>query len=234
MKRLLATVAVLLAAACTPSTTAPTPTVTGTGELLATAAPGKPHCGYERWKVKTGTDPAAGQVVLTPVDTTVAALVAETSPLPPVTGKYPPQTPRQPQEERTVRLHATLIAYAIEQDDDLHLVLLAAGPATMIAEIPAPACVGASSPFLAGVTNARHAFVAATGYKQPEPPAGQYAPPFVQTNVSVVVTGVVFFDFVHGQRGVASNGVELHPVLDITFGTHPHHHRPRPSPTATP
>jgi len=33
--------------------------------------------------------------------------------------------------------------------------------------------------------------------------------------IKVRVTGVVFFDRVHGQIGVAPNGVELHPVLDI-------------------
>jgi hypothetical protein len=27
------------------------------------------------------------------------------------------------------------------------------------------------------------------------------------------VTGVAFFDFLHGQTGVAPNGIELHPVL---------------------
>ena len=27
------------------------------------------------------------------------------------------------------------------------------------------------------------------------------------------ITGVAFFDFLHGQTGVAPNGIELHPVL---------------------
>ncbi len=35
----------------------------------------------------------------------------------------------------------------------------------------------------------------------------------------VTVEGVGFFDFLHGQTGVADNGVELHPVLDIEFPT---------------
>jgi hypothetical protein len=33
----------------------------------------------------------------------------------------------------------------------------------------------------------------------------------------VQIKGVGFFDFIHGQTGVAPNGVELHPILDITF-----------------
>jgi len=31
------------------------------------------------------------------------------------------------------------------------------------------------------------------------------------------VTGVGMFDFLHGQTGVAPNGIELHPILDIVF-----------------
>jgi len=30
--------------------------------------------------------------------------------------------------------------------------------------------------------------------------------------------GVTFFDVVHGQLGVAPNGVELHPVVSMCFG----------------
>ena len=33
----------------------------------------------------------------------------------------------------------------------------------------------------------------------------------------VRITGVGFFDYLHGQRGVAPNGIELHPVLDVEF-----------------
>ena len=33
----------------------------------------------------------------------------------------------------------------------------------------------------------------------------------------VTVTGVGFFDPIHGQTGVAPNGIELHPILEITF-----------------
>lgn len=36
--------------------------------------------------------------------------------------------------------------------------------------------------------------------------------------IAVTVTGVGFFDFKHGQSGVAPNAIELHPVLGISFG----------------
>src|SRR5207245_1819994 len=48
---------------------------------------------------------------------------------------------------------------------------------------------------------------------------------------AVQVRGVGFFDFLHGQTGVAPNGIEIHPVLNVSFGTQP---TPTPTPTATP
>ena len=77
----------------------------------------------------------------------------------------------------------------------------------MIAEIPDPVCVGAGSPFAPGIQNARSEFDA------------RYTPTtsFQVANIPVEVMGVGFFDFQHGQTGVAPNGIELHPVLDVVF-----------------
>ena len=36
---------------------------------------------------------------------------------------------------------------------------------------------------------------------------------FTSLQGAALVTGVGFFDFIHGQTGVAPNGIELHPVL---------------------
>jgi hypothetical protein len=33
---------------------------------------------------------------------------------------------------------------------------------------------------------------------------------------NVTITGVGFWDILHGQTGVAPNGIELHPVLSFT------------------
>ena len=91
----------------------------------------------------------------------------------------------------------------------------------MIVEIPDPLCVGSSSPLLSGIQNARSQFDARYNVTTS----------FQTTNVPVTVTGVGFFDFLHGQTGVAPNGIELHAVLDIQFngsGT------PTPVPTRTP
>jgi hypothetical protein len=33
---------------------------------------------------------------------------------------------------------------------------------------------------------------------------------------NAVITGVAFFDRIHNQKGVAPNGIELHPVLSFS------------------
>lgn len=52
------------------------------------------------------------------------------------------------------------------------------------------------------------------------PATGGAGPPVFKSQVKptrVRLTGVGFFDRVHGQTGVAPNGIELHPLLDIKF-----------------
>lgn len=163
-------------------------------------------CGVERWAVKTGTDPAASQVNMMPKDTTVAALGAL-----PVPAGFSQDASRLvgSAEMQVWRVSATLVSFKEEADSDYHLVLRDSEGNTMIAEIPDPLCVGQGSPFLAGIAMARDAFNA------------KYTPNVLMqpANVPVTVTGVGFFDTIHGQTGVAPNGIELHPVLDIQFGS---------------
>jgi hypothetical protein len=51
-----------------------------------------------------------------------------------------------------------LIKFKRETDEDYHLVLMDDSGNTMIAEIPAPHCVGGSSPFWDYIANARFEF----------------------------------------------------------------------------
>jgi hypothetical protein len=77
----------------------------------------------------------------------------------------------------------------------------------MIAEISEPGCVASGSPLLEGIRRARSEFDATL-----------HATSLFKTiHVPVRVTGVGFFDHLHGQTGVAPNGIELHPLLDIEF-----------------
>jgi len=42
-------------------------------------------------------------------------------------------------------------------------------------------------------------------------------PALIRASESVTVRGPGFFDFAHGQDGVAPNAIELHPVISIEF-----------------
>jgi hypothetical protein len=59
--------------------------------------------------------------------------------------------------------------------------------------------------------NARNAFVAACGMPG--------SSSFMQLTGQATIRGVGFFDFIHGQTGVAPNGIELHPVLRFANAT---------------
>jgi hypothetical protein len=162
-------------------------------------------CGGGRWSVKTGTDSDVGLVNLeSTTPTTIAALTAL-----PVPGTLPENNRVRPTETTVFQLNAILDQYELEADSDYHLVLDDKAGHTMIAEIPDPACVGASSPLRPSINNSRAEFDAT------------YTPTrsFQNANVPVTITGVGFFDFLHGQTGVAPNGIELHAVLDVQFGT---------------
>ena len=176
-------------------------------------------CGVERWSVKTGTDADVGLINLqSTTQTTIAALISLPAPT-----ILPSNNRIQPTETTVFQLHATLTEYKLEPDSDYHLVLSDGTGDTMIAEMPSPACVVSSSRLLSGIQNARSEFDA------------RYitTSSFQTANVPVTITGVGFFDFLHGQTGVAPNGIELHAVLDIQFdsGGTP---TPTPTPTYTP
>lgn len=161
------------------------------------------QCGVERWSVKTGTDPDVGLVnTSVSTSTTIANMRALAAP-----GTLPANNRVQPTETTVFTINATLTEYKLETDSDYHVVIADASGNTMITEIPSPTCVGAGSPFTTAISNSRSKF-----------DAQLHATTSFQTaNIPVQITGVGFFDFLHGQTGVAPNGIELHPVLNIVF-----------------
>lgn len=162
------------------------------------------QCGVERWSIKTGTDSGASSINLgSYVSTTIYNMLQSAHP-----ATLPANSRISPRETTQYRLSGTLTKYAREGDSDYHLVIQDGSGRTMIVEIPAPNCVGAGSPFGPGVTNARHQFDARFTATST----------FKTTSTAVTVRGVGFWDFLHGQTGVAPNGIEIHSVLDITFG----------------
>jgi hypothetical protein len=97
----------------------------------------------------------------------------------------------------------------LEDDVDYHIVLADPLGNTIVTEIPSPACDGTTSPFDAAVAAVRAKFDAHL----------TAIPSFQTASIPVQMTGVGFFDFLHGQTGVAPNGIEIHPILDMTFTT---------------
>lgn len=155
-------------------------------QKLAQAASRLGTCGVERWKVKTLQD----RPHLIPAQaTTVAHLVSVPRP------DSLPGT-RLPYERHIFTVTAAVTLVRHEADQDLHVVLTS-GSNTMIVEAPdASACAPlATSTRKAQMKSARGA---------------------VRLCAKARVIGVAFWDFDHGQTGVAPNAIELHPILSFT------------------
>ena len=181
-----------------------TPTGTRAAAVLNEAGGGagtsRGSCGRERWAVKTLTDPDAKNVNLTPIPARITGLGSIPAPA------SAPDLPRQPQERNVYTVQGTIVAFKQEADSDIHLAIADPAPGphpTMIAEFPASYCdTGAVDE--AAIDKARNDFVAAYGQ-----PTSKFQTP----TGCVTLTGVFFFDRIHGQLGVAPNGAELHPVI---------------------
>ena len=155
-------------------------------------------CGFERWPVKTLSDPQAPELDYTPHPATVAYLGS----LPARPGG---QDSRGPLETRTFAVQARLVAVKREEDSDYHLVL-AAGGASIIAEMPLVGCTA----------GAQHRFAMSAARSELERAlGGPVGSSWIHPRLQVRVTGVLFFDFPHGQFGHARNYAELHPVVSF-------------------
>jgi hypothetical protein len=111
-----------------------------------------------------------------------------------VTRRAPADLPstRLPFERHIFTVTAAVVLVRPEADSDLHL-LLRAGGNEMIAEAPSPACDSKATPLRRRQMSSARAAASICA--------------------RAVVTGVAFFDFDHGQTGVAPNAIELHPIL---------------------
>src|SRR5262245_16387491 len=161
-------------------------------------------CGTERWSVKTLADPAGRTLGLTPTETTIRALRRKRVP------GYLGLRRGRGVERTTFRVRARLVERKLEDDSAIHLVI--ADPtrtgATLIAELPSQSCTAGATPQARlKMRRARAAFIAACG----SPTSS-----FKKLTGTATVTGVGFFDQIHGQTGVAPNGIELHPVVGFS------------------
>jgi hypothetical protein len=99
---------------------------------------------------------------------------------------------RLPFERRIFSVIASVTLKRLEDDSDYHLVLHS-GSRTMIAEAPSPLCTK-------GATALRRKQMSAARSRS-------------RVCARARVVGVAFWDFFHGQTGVAHNAIELHPIL---------------------
>jgi hypothetical protein len=164
--------------------------------------------GTERWLVKVATDDLAASVDPSDVsDTTAADLNNERRP----PGAHGAGDTRLPQEMSLADVSGFIRFIKLESDDnDFHLVITdtpdaAYTPAgtssrptgtSLIAEAPNPDCVSGRNGDGPPNMNGR------MGQDVSEP---------------VVITGIRFFDFPHGQIGRAKNLIEIHPIMGIEF-----------------
>jgi hypothetical protein len=175
------------------------------GDVEESHLVGDVPCGIERWNVKTLQDRTASQVRLAVSKPAKIALMRVWLPPKPI----PPDRRVAPVETTRWAVTARLVEMKFEADSDVHLVI--ADPITggsMIAEFPDPGCTKkASSGARALMTSARAALLREEG----TPSRSRWK----KLRGLVKMSGVGFFDYPHGQTGVAPNAIELHPVLSF-------------------
>ncbi len=169
-------------------------------------------CGEERWSVKVGSDQDVSHVAGTVSPSTIAALTNLPRPQNP---NHRPNNRFAPTEITPVAISGILVVIKPEDDQDYHLVIVDPGNLDlqnkahrMIIESPDPSCA-AGSRFAAQIAAVRQAIEA------------HFNGPITRklhVQMPVRVMGVPFYDPLHGQEGVAQNGIELHPILAIQFG----------------
>lgn len=163
--------------------------------LLPIGVVAQSGCGTERWPVKTFADRDAALVDTIATPTSVAELAR----MPRPDGPFERDQRTAPIEVTRFLLRARIARILPEQDDlDVHVVLrdLDIDSITIVSEIPDSSC--APTPTLG------HAYNEARRALRRVPRDG-----------IVEVVGVGFFDYQHGQSGMAANGIEIHPILMV-------------------
>lgn len=163
--------------------------------LFPCALTAQSRCGVERWPVKIWADDDAAKVDTGPVPITVAELVSVTRPA----TSFPQRRRVAGVELQTFLLRARFVEARPQDDDsDIHVIVrdLEIDEATLVTEIPHPECT-ADERLARVFAEARQALRT------------------VSRDAIIEIIGLGFFDNLHGQRGMALNGIEIHPVLRL-------------------
>jgi hypothetical protein len=164
-------------------------------------------CGSERAAVKNLADAEAAKINPQVQPMTVEELVV----LP--ASPFTEDRPRDQTELSTFKVDAKVLGFKLEADLDYHVVIAGESGQTMIAEFPDPKCAADQA------TAQRFQIARQHFLRYFQAPKAKYVK--VKTPLSCTLIGVGLIDKIHGQTGVAPNGVELHPTLDILCGANP-------------
>ena len=189
MKRFAALCLLLIAVGCSKSDNSLSGSSTDTTE-----------CGVERWHVKNLLDADASSVRWNDSATSIAEQSAFD------TVKVGEFTPRLDFEKQLYSIPCTIVAFKHEDDSDIHLIIVD-GTDSMIAEVPSVSC--------AEIDASAHAPDFASARNWVFSHLGMPSTSFKSVNVPATVTGILFQDFPHGQKGHARNYREIHPVTKI-------------------
>jgi hypothetical protein len=163
------------------------------------------QCGIERWDVKTLTDKDTSKIKFSKiVKSTIHKQISMKKP-----AKITKNLARLKNERTVYKINALVVSYKLEADKDFHVVIsdLRTGE-NMVVEIVDPECPGIKSTSRYKELKALHDW-----FTNEFHPTGS----FQHVSKKVTLTGVGFFDFLHGQHGMASNGREIHPVLKMEY-----------------
>jgi hypothetical protein len=159
-------------------------------------------CPVERGPVKEGSDADRYKVSTTVTSASIYYLRSKAKP-----SSYPTNNRIGPMELHTWAVTAILKQYKQESDGDIHLVIKDSAGRSMIAELPYGGCVPTTSRWKSAIASARAAFTHVYSVST----SWHYV------SRSVTLRGLGMFDPLHGQTGVAPNGIELHPVIYVAF-----------------
>ena len=162
-------------------------------------------CGVERWPIKTLSDPDTVKIdFLKIIPSTIHQQVSLTKP-------SINRNKRHDTERSVLKINCSIVGFKRENGDkDIHIIIEDdETEETMVAEIPSHKC-------LAIMKTSRQKlffelnkwFVENIGY-----PSNNFI--YLKKHIPVTITGIGYFDYVHGQVGMAANGREIHPILSI-------------------
>jgi hypothetical protein len=158
--------------------------------------------GTERWMVKTMQDQEAEDISLRSRGTVSITDLIETER--PEEWSKDEDSERLPDEFDVYTVPCKIAVALPQADGDIHLELVDPKnkQATLVAEIPNPACPNVkNSPFADEFRKVRNEFI------------NKHQHSF--TKGTYLVKGVVFFDKRNHGKGGNQNGVELHPIISI-------------------